>query len=283
MKAHQSQAYYDLLERGPFPDRIDPWAEHGRYFQQIHAEMISVLRRNLKIPLREMGYIIGRETSLQIAEGREPDAYIQRTMQGVGRPPAWNYEEIAAELLAEPGVLLENAVDIGALHIRDTTSGRLVTVIELISPGNKTTDTLIYDYQSRRERLIVEHGVHVLEVDATRSVKRLLYDGFVQHFPYHVVVFIAGESPRFMGVTLENPLPRIAIPLHQDAIAAEFGDVYHEAYTIASIAEYMLLEDHYTEQNLPFPSTLTNEQRKEALKSVSDWKHELDQLRAQTQ
>jgi hypothetical protein len=44
-----SSAFIAALERGPFPDQIDPWAEVGRYYKQIHAGMIEHLVELLKL------------------------------------------------------------------------------------------------------------------------------------------------------------------------------------------------------------------------------------------
>lgn len=38
-----SQAYIDHLKQGPFPQQVDPWVKTGRYFQQLHSEIISHL------------------------------------------------------------------------------------------------------------------------------------------------------------------------------------------------------------------------------------------------
>ena len=77
-----SDAYVDLLARGPFPGRIDLWAETGRYFHQIHAGIISALLEQLHLPLLRMGYVASREPDVAIenAAGDTP-------RQGRGMPP----------------------------------------------------------------------------------------------------------------------------------------------------------------------------------------------------
>jgi hypothetical protein len=88
-----SDMYVELLMRGPFPGTIDPWAEAGRYFHQIHAGMIGALLEQLRLPLLRMGYVASREVSLQIAEGREPDMAVRarsrclQTKVGTTLPP----------------------------------------------------------------------------------------------------------------------------------------------------------------------------------------------------
>lgn len=57
---------FELLENGPFPSHIDPWAERGRYFHQMHAHMIGYLLDAIQRPMYERGYVVGRESSVQI-------------------------------------------------------------------------------------------------------------------------------------------------------------------------------------------------------------------------
>lgn len=66
-----SKAYVECLKQGPFPGRIDPWAETGLYFQQIHSGMINDFLSTLSETLLMMGYLAGRERSLQIIEPRQ--------------------------------------------------------------------------------------------------------------------------------------------------------------------------------------------------------------------
>jgi hypothetical protein len=97
-----SQAEITLFEQGPFPGRIDPWAEAARYFRSIHSEMISALLTSLREPLLELGYVAGRE----------PDIHIRR--EQAEHTLRWNYELAAAEVLAEPGVAIEDAAEFEA-------------------------------------------------------------------------------------------------------------------------------------------------------------------------
>lgn len=272
-----SQAYIKLKKQGPFPNQVDPWAEDAHYFQQLHNDMIGHFARQLEPLLDPLGYEIGREASLQIAEGREPDLYIQRSMgMGIATPtPSLKYSLAATEIEAEPGVRLDHEVNLNALHIQ--ASGNLITVIELISPGNKIKAEAIADYRARRERLI-ERGVNVVEIDTTRSVKRLIYDPIAGEYPYHATVFIPGDSPYFIGIEYGQPLKRIAIPLRVETVPIELHDAYTDAYRLYSLASQMLEAGHYVEDHLPFPTLMSDKRRREALEAVEKWKVELARL-----
>jgi hypothetical protein len=274
-----SQAEIAHFEQGPFPGRIDPWAETARYFRSIHSEMISALLASLREPLLDLGYVAGRETSLQIAEGREPDIHIRRE-QSVEHALRWNYELAAAEVLAEPGIAIEDAAEFEALHIRELKAGDLVTVVEIVSPGNKTRDHEMTAYRERRSRLMLERGVNVVEIDPTRSIKRLTNNSETRASAYHIAVFLPGEAVRIIGIPFQAPLSRLAVPLRGTVIPVELHDAYSRAYRQTTTAWHIHHEGRYTEDDLPFPTVLTDSQRHEVLEAVERWQQELARLRA---
>jgi uncharacterized protein DUF4058 len=276
-----SQAEINHVERGPFPGQIDPWAETGHYFKGIHSDMISNLIAMTKQPLFALGYFAGREASLQISEGREPDIHILRQDAPSERFRKWNYELAAAEVLAEPGVAVEIESELEAVHIRDTSSGDLVTVIEIVSPTNKISMVEITAYQERRTRLYLERGVNVVEIAPTRSIKRLTYNAMTAAYPYHISILLPGAGVRVAGVQWGQPLSRIALPLRDAVVPVELHDAYTGAYRQNTTAWHLQHDSHYSEDQLPFPSLLTAEQRGEALAAVHTWQAELERLRGQ--
>lgn len=272
-----SAQYRDLAKQGPFPGRIDPWAESGRYFQQIHSGIIGHLITQIDPHLFEMGYLVGKEASLQIAEGREPDIFIQRAMNASVPLHSWDYELAAAEVLAEPGVLVEGSVDLQALHIKQR--GQLVTVVEIVSPNNKAKPQLIADYQERRERLVLQQQVNVVEIDLTRSVKHLLNNRLTELYAYHVAVYIPGDSPHVIGIHFDEALKRIALPLRNEVVAVELQPAYQYAYQLVTIAAQINHEGAYVPEKLPFPSLLSDQAQHDALSAVQRWQNALSQLR----
>lgn len=272
-----SEAYLEHLKLGPFPGRVDPWAEDAHYFQQIHSGMIEDIINQVRPRIIPMGYRIAKEVSLQIAEGREPDISIQRVMNAPPPRVHWDYELVAAELLADAGVAIESDYDLQAIHIKEIETGKLVTVIEIISPGNKIKPNLVQDYRMRRERLVLDQGVNVVEVDLIRSLKRLFNQPTVH--PYHVIIFLPGQSPRHIEMEFEKPLSRIALPLRETAILVDLQQAYTNAYQHVLIAQQMEDDQFYTADHLPFPSLLTEAQQASISKIVAHWQSELQRLR----
>lgn len=272
-------AYLTLRQRGPFPNQIDPWVEDGHYFHQLHNDMLGHFARQIAPAIVPLGYTLGREASLQIAEGREPDIFIQRAMQIPAPLVPLRYEQAALAVNADPGVMLASDVRLNAIHIRQQQT--LVTVIEVISPSNKMRPQAIADYRARRERLI-ERGVNIVEIDLTRSVKRLLMDQLAYEYPYHTVIFLPGQSPYFVGIEYGHLPGRIAIPLRSEVVPLELPNAYQEAYQLYSLAGQMRDDDHYTAERLPFPTLLSDAQREAALAAVAAWQAQLSALASGT-
>jgi hypothetical protein len=266
--------YVTRLQEGPFAGVVDPWAEHPRYFQQIHSGMINGLLQTIQVPLLERGYIAGKKTSLQILEGRQPDVFV-RVGQDRTATPSWDYAQAASTVMLDAGVEAEQA-DLEAVHIREQDTQRLVTVIEIISPANKD-ESYLESYRQRRAQTILSQGINLVEVDATRSVKRVLEHHLTHQFPYHTAVYLPGARPRLLLSEVLMPLKDFALPLRAEVIPIHLQPIYDAAYRTAAIAGHIVGEGGYTSERLPFPSLVTAGERTRLEAAVQRWQAALDQ------
>ncbi|MBC7871154.1 MAG: DUF4058 family protein [Chitinophagaceae bacterium] len=272
--------YLQYLMKGPFPSNVDPWAEDAAYFHQIHNGMISNLARQLGLPLARIGYSISKEPSLQIAGYRKPDVVIESEQTTLRSPKVTTYTEAAAALQLEPGVTVDfKEPELDAIYIRRQENNQLITVIEIISPRNKTHRTEMLLYQEQRTRLFLEQDVNVVEMDVTRSVQRLFEHHLTVVHDYHTAIFIPGERPRLLVTDFPSMLKPLALPLWDEAIAVNVQNAYEDGYREAMIAQQIRNADHYTEDRIPFSTLLTSERRAFALEAVAKWQAELEQLR----
>jgi hypothetical protein len=165
-----------------------------------------------------------------------------------------------------------------SVYIYQVGNRHLVTIAEIISPGIKDSQKTIWQYQERRTRFL-QKGINVVEIDLTRSVKRLIGDRMGDLYPYHIAVYLPEEFPRFIGVDFGEPLKRVALPLQREVVAVELQAAYDHAYLAARIPIHIRKEGNYDEKALPFPSLLIPPQRHEALAAVAQWQAELERLR----
>ncbi len=274
-------SYITHYKRGPFPGTVDPWTETGRYFHQIHNGMIHIMQETLQDQLLLMGYQAGKEASLQISIDRRPDIYVE-TRYEKPRSSTWDYAASAAAAQVEPGIaVVDEEPELDALQIFEIETGDLVTVVEIISPRNKTSiqDMSVYKYQ--RNELFLENGINVVEIDATRSIKRLLTHTLTTNHHYHIAIYLNDDLPRVHVNDFGEPLKRFALPLRGEVLPVETQSIYDRAYQNGAIAGLCLKATDYLASELPFPSTLNDEQRRAADNTVAQWKHELNQLRGQ--
>ncbi|MGB1287420.1 MAG: DUF4058 family protein, partial [Aggregatilineales bacterium] len=147
----------------------------------------------------------------------------------------------------------------------------LITAIEVVSQSNKSRDVDIRTYQLRREQVYLANGVNVVEIDFTRSVKRLVMNTITRKSPYHIAVFIPGELLRVIPIAYGQSLPRIALPLRYDAVPIECQDAYTFAYQQVMTAWHIQQSGHYMMDYLPFSSTLTDEQHSDIQDRLATW------------
>ncbi|MDX1990739.1 MAG: DUF4058 family protein [bacterium] len=272
-------AYVQHLLRGPFSGRVDPWAEAGRYFQQLHSGLIQQLQSALQADLVARGYQAGKEASLQIYANRQPDIFITGNKQSA--PRQWDYETAAAEVLVEAGTrIAPDAPELEALTIRSLENGELVTVVEIISPRNKTHPLEMQVYQEQRAQVFLQQGVNVVEIDLTRSHRRLLDHPLTLRHPYHIAIFLPDDLPRLLLWAFEQAIKPFALPLRGEVLAVDVQRAYDLAYQQGAIASFVLNETDYDPEALLFPSLLTDEQKAALLEAVQQWKHELQALSA---
>ena len=171
---------------------------------------------------------------------------------------------------------LQMPPELDAIFVKQI-GGTLVTVIEIISPSNKVKLDDIERYQARRELLIAQ-DVNVVEIDLTRSVKRLVADVALQGTQYHVIVHLPGQTGRWLGNSYGEPIKSVALPLRDEVLPMNTQAAYDASYQQAAVAGQIFEEGRYGDSDLQFASLLTPDQRADALRRVSTWIQELRQL-----
>lgn len=199
----------------PFPG-VDPYLESW-IWGDFHSNLISALgaQLNAKLPRR---YIANTELFIWREELPEhdrrvlggPDVYVadQRPAAGAATALAVVSAPITTTL---PGVERKQRY----LRIVDAAERRIVTVVEVLSPSNKTAHEKGEAYRFKREEYIAT-GVNLLEIDLLRSgVRPPLGDPAPPVGDYYVLVSRAAEQPllRIWPISVRDPLPPIPVPL----------------------------------------------------------------------
>jgi hypothetical protein len=199
----------------PFPG-MDPYLESW-IWADCHSTLIAALRAqlNAKLPRRYVAntelYVWREDPSRQerlILGG--PDVYAAEQQGG----PA---EGTPAATIVAPVTTVLTGVERKQRYLRivDSVGRRIVTVIELLSPSNKTAHDSGEAYRFKRDEYIAS-GVNLVEIDLLRSgVRPPLGDPAPPVIDYYLLVSRTSERPR-LGIwpfSVRDPLPRIPVPL----------------------------------------------------------------------
>lgn len=157
----------------PFPGMnpflLEQWSD-------VHTSLIGFIREGLADDL-PADLSARAEEHVAVAGGDKPQGYraavavVEPWRQGF--PPLWTPEgsEPGAAVVAEPLVFLEEPPVERWIEIRDA-HGRLVTVIEVLSPANKREDGWVA-YRTRQQDFLAG-GVNLVEIDLLRGGNHVL-------------------------------------------------------------------------------------------------------------
>jgi hypothetical protein len=205
---------------GPFPG-MDPYLERRDLWPDVHQRLITYSADTLQPQIRpryharigERLYVIPPHRSIY------PDVTVTQ------RQPATTAEGrgVAALMADAPMVIAVAPEEVREpfIEILDLAhGGRVVTVIEVLSPANKTPGEGHEAYRRKQEETLAS-DTHLVEIDLLRQgvpTVAIPPHYLTPYQPWHSVICIsrAGRRERFEVYvrTIRQRLPRIAIPLH---------------------------------------------------------------------
>ncbi|MBI4531239.1 MAG: DUF4058 family protein [Candidatus Latescibacteria bacterium] len=201
----------------PFPG-MDPYLEHPDVWPDVHAGLIVAIRDSLAPRLRPR-YRVAIEKRTYLAEPEElvfvgrPDVTVVRERPTGGSP------EPAVSVLpsVQPVMVTLPIPDIvreGYLEVRDVMTGEVVTVLELLSPGNKRPGRGRRVYEVKRQR-ILESQTHLVEVDLLRGGEPMRVVGQYPLTAYRILISRSDRRPRaeVYAFGVQESIPSFPLPL----------------------------------------------------------------------
>ncbi len=208
--------------KSPFPG-MDPYLE--QYWRDVHAGLVIYARDQiqpalpgtLRARVEERVYV---ESETRIERSLSPDVrVVQRKRKTAGRGSAQ-----AASVIAEPLLISmeDEPVSESYLEIIDVSSGnRVVTVIEFLSPSNKTPGEG-QDLYLKNQKEIRASTTSLVEIDLTRQGRRVLLLPPERIPPPHRTTYQVcvrrGYRPspvEIYDLPLRQRLPVIGVPLRE--------------------------------------------------------------------
>lgn len=206
----------------PFPG-MDPYLEDPEIWSGVHAmflgEIINLLYRRLrpKYAIRYEERVYVAEEDDPVHQPRIPDVKVftdAHRPQRVGSPAA----EQGGTAIDEPIRVMpfdDPEVHEKYLHVLDLKSHDVVTVIELLSPSNKTKGSAGRKNFMEKRREVFASAAHWIEIDLLRAGARTIVLPGVPASDYQVFLSRAGDPRRGYAwpMSLRDRLPTIAVPL----------------------------------------------------------------------
>jgi len=193
----------------PYLERREIWTDfHDAYIPALRNALARQVAPNYYVKLEEHVYIHELSVEERTHAGR-PDLSVLPVH-------ANNSSGMIATLAAPMEVRVPSSVDfisIPYLEVRDRRNHEIVTVIELLSPSNKTpgADREQHEY---KWRLLLGSPANLVELDLLRGGTRMPWVDAPQ-CDYCIAVSRTVRRPQvdFWPISLRDPLPTIPIPL----------------------------------------------------------------------
>lgn len=198
----------------PFPG-VHPYLEHPALWPDIHNSLAAALRDALA-PLVAPRYdlALARRTYTLMGDelvliGRPDLAIVDRAP--TPPPPAPARSGAAVLDVALPSV---DEVSDSFLEVRDVATGTLVTVVEILSPGNKIHRLGRQDYLLKRARILGTR-TNLVEIDLLRDGQPMPLAQPLPVSDYRILVSRSLQRPRaeLHVFGIRDPLPVLALPL----------------------------------------------------------------------
>lgn len=211
----------------PFPG-MDPFIEN-QVWSDFHTRLMYGIARELGWLLAP-NYQVLLETYIGVTI--QPDVSIYHQPSGVETLRRSEATPATADDIVRLDVA--EAAEPSHIAIRDR-GGNLVTIVEVLSPANKSGSGREYYIRKRNNVLLTQ--VHLIEIDLLLGGNRS--DNPPTESPYVALVSRAVTEPPRTGevyhIWLEKPLPVLPVPLHGDdevplELQKVFATVYEESF-----------------------------------------------------
>ena len=220
----------------PFPG-MNPYLEAAGVWQDFHSAFLPAMREAIAEQVAP-DYFVSLEEHLYISEPPRPETrFIGRSDVAVkGGPALRTYDESATAVLEAPVSALQTELKDtfteSYLAIRDREYQSIVTIIELLSPANKSSGGGHEAYLGKRQEYFWS-SINFIEIDLLRGWGRMPLDD-MPACDYAVILKRNLTWPRvgIWPLRLKDPLPSIPIPLNEPDPDArlDLQAVLHQVY-----------------------------------------------------
>jgi hypothetical protein len=213
---------------------MDPYLEHPVLWPDVHNRLIAAIADELT-PKVAPRYYIGLERRTYVLK---PDDLVL-----IGRPDIavvshQPLSQPASLPLAQTGIFevevpMNDEVSENFLEVREVATGKLITILELLSPANKLHDEGREQYQRKRGQIFLAQ-TNLVEVDLLRAGEPMPVVGQAVKGDYRILVSRGWERPRaqLYPFGVRQPIPVFPLPLlrQDETPEIDMGEILHALY-----------------------------------------------------
>lgn len=202
----------------PYLENPDLWSEvNHRLITAIADDISSHLSEKYRVAIEKRTYRLDSEDSLLIGI---PDVAILATKPQVEKSDlsASNTATITLSENKSVTVTVPLPLEIreGYLEIRKVATGRVITVIEILSPTNKLTKDGRSSYLKKREQLLGS-DTNLVEIDLIRNGEKMPIIANIPDTDYRILIIRSHSLPsaQLFAFTVREAIPNFPIPLQK--------------------------------------------------------------------
>lgn len=195
---------------------MDPYLEHPSLWPDVHNRLIAALADDLSECVAPRYYVgLKRRTYLLKADDM---VFIGRPDIAVASPTEvsvlTSQPVTTSVTVLEVDVPMQDEVSENFLEIHEVKTGKLITVLELLSPVNKLHKQGREEYE-RKRGYVFRSWTNLVELDLLRAGDPMPVVGAQVQSDYRLLVSRGIQRPRALLIvfTLRQPIPTFTLPL----------------------------------------------------------------------
>lgn len=213
---------------------MDPYLEHPALWQDVHNRLITAVA-DVLTPLVAPKYYVGLERRTYLLR---PDDVVLIGKPDIAVVERWPSSPMLASAIAgvaflEVDVPLNDEVGENFLEVHEVETGRLVTLLELLSPANKLHHQGRAEYEDKRGH-VFRTRTNLVEIDLLRAGEPMPVVGRPVNRDYRILVSRGRERPhaQLYAFNLRQPIPSFVLPLlpEDEEPRVELNNILHDLY-----------------------------------------------------
>ncbi len=227
---------YPFPGMNPYLENPDLWSEvHHRLITAIAIAISPFLRPKYRVAIEKRTYRMSTEDAILIGI---PDLAILSAKQksnssttAIATLPSDTENKSIIVTLPLPLEIKE-----GYLEIREVSTGKVITVVEVLSPTNKRTKSGRKSYLEKREK-ILQSNTNLVEIDLIRNGDKMPILTNISDTDYRILIVRSHHLPsaQLFAFTVREAIPNLTIPLEQQEQEIELNlqnlllEIYEQA------------------------------------------------------